>query len=272
MKNILECDPIIGLIKNDFGSLWQCRKRGDTLEIVTPISTATQKFISVFVTKRDDSYVVTDGGWLINEDHYGLDDVEENSGFDAVVEHFSKAFKIASTRNNTGTFYYKKAKEDSLLSSAVYDLAQFVSSVVNSLSVPSQEEMQHREIFRNSANTFLVNKFPNAKFSQHPLDDYKTAIFNAVIIYPAQMSLVSYITGTRTSYFVNQFQRAVVNFELADQSKLNRNNMIKSRVALINNDAGGYSPQTVTELSPLLTKYNAQIFPWTERETALSVL
>lgn len=272
MKTSLECDPIIGLIKNDFGSLWQCRSRGDSIEIVTPISTATQKFVSVFITKRDDSYVVTDGGWLINEDHYGLDDFEEDSGFNAVVEHFSKAFKVASTRNKIGTFFYKKAKESSLLSSAVYDVAHFVSSVVNSLSVPTQQEIQHREIFRNDANTFLVNKFPNAKFSQHPLDDYKTAIFNAVIIYPAQMSLVSYITGTRPNYFVNQFQRAVVNFELAAQSKLHRSNMIKGRVAFINNEAGGYSPQTVSELSPLLAKYDAQICPWTDRETALSTL
>ena len=48
--------------------------------------------------------------------------------------------------------------------------------------------------------------------------------------------------------------------------------MIKGRVAFINNEAGGYSPQTVNELSPLLTKYDAQIFPWTDRERATSVL
>src|SRR5438874_1999954 len=127
MKPTLECDPIIGLIKQDFGTLWQCRNRGTSIEIVTPISTATQKFVSVFITKRENSYIVTDGGWLSNEDHYGLDDVEENSGFDTTVEHFSKAFKISSTKSNEGTFYYKKAAQNSLLSNAVYDMAHFVS-------------------------------------------------------------------------------------------------------------------------------------------------
>jgi hypothetical protein len=271
MKPALECDPIIGAIKRDFGTLWQCRNRGNSIEIVTPFSTATQKFVSVFITRRDDSYVVTDGGWVSSEDQtYGLDEVEEDSGFDAIIEHFCKAFKIYSTREKGGRFFYKKVSDDSLISSAVYDVANFISSVVNSLSIPVQEEVKHREAFRNDANSFLLKQFPNAKFGQHPLDDYKTAIFHAVIIYPAQMSLVAYVTGTRNNYFVNQFQRAVVNFELAAQSRLKA--QIKGRIAFINNEAGGYSPQTVNELSPLLTKYHAQPLQWTERESALSVL
>jgi len=272
MKTTLECDPVIGLIKKDFGTLWQCRSRGTSIEIVTPISTATQKFVSVFITKRAGSFIVTDGGWLINEDHYDLDEVEDNASFDAIVEHFSKCFKIALTKSDAGTFFYKRVANESLLSNAVYDVAHFISSVVNSLSVPTQEEVQHREIFRNDANTFLTKAYPNASFSQHPLDDYKTALFHAVIPYPSMMSLVAYVTGSRGSYFVNQFQRAVVNFELAAQSNLSRNGMIKGRVAFINNQATGYTPQTVNDLTPLLDKYQVQTFPWSEREKALSIL
>ena len=271
MNNQLSCDPVVGVLKRDFGSLWQCRDRGTSIEIVTPFSTSTQKFISVFITKRDGEFVVTDGGWLCNESNgYGLCDIDDISCFADISTHFCEAFKIEVKRNQDEAFYFKKIADEAFLSNAVYDVAQFVSSVVNSLSMPEQDEANQRELFRHQANRFLLDNFQNVKFGQHPLDDCKTAIFHSVIRHSSQISLVAYVTGVRNAYFVSQFQRAVVNFELAAQSKYL--NHIKGRVAFINNKAAGYSPDTVAELSPLLKRYDAQPLPWTERETALAVL
>ena len=38
-------------ISSDFSSLWKYKLRGETLEIVTPFSTLTGSFISVFLTQ-----------------------------------------------------------------------------------------------------------------------------------------------------------------------------------------------------------------------------
>ncbi len=86
---------------------------------MTPFSTVTQKFVSVFITVREDSFVVTDGGWLSNEqDFYELNEIDA-AAFDAVLEHFGKFFEITTVKTKEGRFFYKKCKEANSLSSAV---------------------------------------------------------------------------------------------------------------------------------------------------------
>ena len=58
-------------IVSSFGSLWQTKVRGNTLEIITPFASTNHKFVSVFLTKNQDEYIVTDGGWLSGNE-YGI--------------------------------------------------------------------------------------------------------------------------------------------------------------------------------------------------------
>ena len=51
-------------IKKAYDSLWRVRVLGESLEIVTPMVTANDFFVTVFVTKRGGEYIVTDGGWI----------------------------------------------------------------------------------------------------------------------------------------------------------------------------------------------------------------
>ena len=52
-------------IKTDFNSLWSFNLRGETLEILTPFSTMTGNIISVFLTMREDRFIVSDGQRLV---------------------------------------------------------------------------------------------------------------------------------------------------------------------------------------------------------------
>ena len=54
-------------ITDAFGALWKCRPVGDSLEITTPFPTSTSMYVTVFLTKRDDAWIVSDGGWVCNE-------------------------------------------------------------------------------------------------------------------------------------------------------------------------------------------------------------
>ena len=51
LKNIVEV----------YSRLWSFRERGDTVEIITPCSTTNDSFVSVFLTQRENEFIITDG-------------------------------------------------------------------------------------------------------------------------------------------------------------------------------------------------------------------
>ena len=57
-------EDLFNSIKNSYNLLWHVKVLGESLEIVTPTVTTNNAFVSVYVTKRGDNYVVTDGGWI----------------------------------------------------------------------------------------------------------------------------------------------------------------------------------------------------------------
>ena len=65
-KIISNAAQLFADIKTDFNSLWSFNLRGETLEILTPFSTITGNLISVFLTMREDRFIVSDGQRLIH--------------------------------------------------------------------------------------------------------------------------------------------------------------------------------------------------------------
>ena len=57
-------DKVFETICRAYNSLWHFRDYGNTLEIITPVATINNMFVSIFITKRGDDYVATDGGWM----------------------------------------------------------------------------------------------------------------------------------------------------------------------------------------------------------------
>ena len=51
-------------ITKAFGALWNCRPRGNSLEIATPVPTSTEKYVTVFLTERNGKWIVSDGGMI----------------------------------------------------------------------------------------------------------------------------------------------------------------------------------------------------------------
>ncbi|HSY20042.1 MAG TPA: hypothetical protein VK815_16980 [Candidatus Acidoferrales bacterium] len=49
-------------IQKDFNSLWQCKQRGNTIEISTPYLLPDSTLLSLFITERDGKTIVHDGG------------------------------------------------------------------------------------------------------------------------------------------------------------------------------------------------------------------
>ena len=94
---------IIEEIIKAFSSLWKIKQRGDSIEIITPVTTSNDSFVSVFLTRRGDEYVVTDGGW-IDAGVYNIDE-ESNINFNSIVNHFQASYGILSLHAR-GLYYY----------------------------------------------------------------------------------------------------------------------------------------------------------------------
>jgi hypothetical protein len=84
-------EEIYNDIKNAFGQLWTFKERGKSLEIITPYTTTTQKFISVFLSYKDDEYIVSDGGWIDNGFYENTFNLEDDI-YRKIAHHYYNAF------------------------------------------------------------------------------------------------------------------------------------------------------------------------------------
>lgn len=81
-------EDIFDIIKETFNSLWSVKKYGKTIEIVTPLFTTNDCFVSIFVTERNGRYIVTDG--------CGISDSYYNNFFDNdvnIIKNYSRFIK-----------------------------------------------------------------------------------------------------------------------------------------------------------------------------------
>lgn len=134
MNAILKnADKLFNEVKGDFSSLWHFKNRGETIEFVTPYSTLGGEFVSVFLTQRENGFVVSDGG--------RLQDIAAEQGVEletrARVHHADllDKYSICETfgKPNDRLFHYKITKDFKMISACVYDLARFHEAVANAI-------------------------------------------------------------------------------------------------------------------------------------------
>lgn len=274
MSDNATCNELLPILIKDFGSLWQCRSRGDTLEIVTPFSTATQRFVSVFIRQRADGYIVSDGGWLL-EGSYFKHDPEQliKIPFD-LVDFFSTSLGIASTEAEERRIYFKKCTQSSLLSSVVHDVASFIVNVVSAESFVTnkEEDVEGKKYFQTRANSFLSSHFDKTNIKlRHRFDDLRGVVFNAVIEKQSELSIVAYITGSTDYYFAGDLRKAIVNFELSEKSKYRPH--IRNRLSLIDDEANGYSANRMDAAMDLMReKTTHEPILWSQKDSLIELI
>lgn len=126
MNTELSCSLLIPLLRSEFGSLWQCRSRGQTLELVTPYSTVNGHFASVFVTRRGADIVVTDGGWISSTTYHEDGEQASDQTVNGIIEYFASRYSIAVHKADDGrTYYFKQARMEAQVPAFVHDMANF---------------------------------------------------------------------------------------------------------------------------------------------------
>ena len=226
---IQDSEKIFFDIKKDFDLLWGYKIRGKTLEIITPFSTLSGDFISIYLTQRDDRYIVSDGQWLAQKiQELELDLGKKNAAYIAeTANHYS--IKQTCHINNDKAFYFKSTTDLKLLTAYIYDVAHFIETTLNAIyasQVFFEEDVKQEKLFTTRVNNLFLRKIEENRNKQrifeldrnNPLKAFR---FNTILKKEgsSQLWLAMYITGSTTNYFCNSICRASTGFGYVRQKK-----------------------------------------------------
>lgn len=270
MKN----KEIIDKVKSAFCNLTNFKVRPNSIEVITAYSTINSKFVSVFITFTNNKIVVTDSGW-IDQNYYEMPLFDESELIiNRITNSFQSSLNVKSTTDKEGVkFYYKTCATIEQVPSAVFDLAHFILGVVNAFCIQYKDEKEEkeRETFRNHANDYLKMNYTDKVKFRSSLEDFQSIKFNAIITKNSKLYLLTYVTGSKQTYFENELRKSIVNFEIIINSK--NTDLIKERLTIINDMSEGYLPDKSADIFNLLSeKTTKEPVKWTEKERILELI
>jgi hypothetical protein len=267
-------DAIFNHIVQSYNSLWKCRTHGNSLEVITPSSTTNDTFVSVFITKKGDEYIVADGGW-INSEYYGTDISINSPCYDRLFAYYYNFYQIKETQGKGTTIYYKKTTDKKLIPNLVYDLSGFISSVVSAsfIGFVDEKEVEVEKRFRKQANDYLTSivEKNSVKFNSGIDERFKNVKFGAVITKNNRLHLINYITGSNEYYFYINISKTNFNFEIIENSLYAGN--IASKIAIINDSAPGYKPEKQSIYIDLMkNKRGLTGINWSDKDQVMQLI
>ena len=252
-------------IKESYNALWHVKTLGQSLEIVTPMVANNESFVSVFVTKHGDDYVVTDGGW-ISAGYYECDNYNQGTAYQRLFQYYLENYDIRQTSGHGRIMYYKKVKDHFLVVNAIFELSNFISSVVSGSNIQFQADKKERT-FRSSVREYLTNSFEEGtfKFGQKPLPN-SSIEFSVTSTFRGHLQLMNVVTGSTAGYYRDSFCRSNFYFEAARRySDILR---INKTIALLDDSTPSvFDSVPVREILSLSKERgDSLLLPWSERE------
>ncbi len=225
-------EELIREIVTTFSSLWQIKKIGESYEIITPVPTSNNMFVSVFLTKRENEYVVTDAGW-IDSGVYDIDEISDNA-YKKIMRYYIESYGIKTLRYRNLIYHYKKTDKAILIPNIVFDVSAFISGIVStSCAEIAQTTDKSYNIFNRKAHSFLRTFVPNDNFlSKKEIKEAFPALsFGAAIKGRSGVSLLNFATGSNDNYYINSLCKSQTSFEIVQES--DSNNTFSNRILLL---------------------------------------
>jgi hypothetical protein len=181
-------------VARDYAALWDFKLRGATLEVITPHSTISNKFISVFLTEREGEFIISDGGYLHTGEYVENEVIEQSKCYNNTFDKLERYYKVRRIFDSKEKLiFYTKTNNRHLVSSLIHDMASFVTGVVNAqqITLESDAEAITRMQFAREAGSYILDTFigRQVKFSQ-PLRAHDRIRFSAGIWRGTQVSLI----------------------------------------------------------------------------------
>ena len=265
MQDILE------RIKDTYSSLWHVKVLGESLEIITPMVTTSDSFVSVFVTKRGDEYVVTDGGW-ISAGYYGCDEDNQGKAYQKLFQYYLENYCILQTVGHGRTFYYKKVREKALIVNAVFELSHFISSVVSGANIQFQADKKEKQ-FRSTVRSYLSQEFKEGTFKfGKKLTSNSTIDFAANSNIGGYLQLMNIVTGSNIGYYRDSLCRSNMYFDYA-RGFAERLRINKTVAILDDTTPWVYNSPSIKEFIALSQRRSDNLLlPWSERSELCNLL
>jgi hypothetical protein len=263
---------LFDLIQASFGELWHCQQRGKSLEVTTPFTTTSQKFVTVFVSSRDDGFVVSDGGW-VNEGLYDTFIDENEDCAMRFFHHLRSTYSIQETTFSDRTFYYKKTTSEINIPSVILDVATFLSCILSASDMPVKNvENEYRERFSSRANTLLQGLNLTGRLKLNAPIKPNSGIHVSARIEKAgnKLILVNYVTGSQWNTFKSGINNTTTIFGIAQREI---GEYIDRKVTLLDDEATGYVASRAEDLLAYQQEVtHAQVVNWSDYERLVSLL
>lgn len=225
-------DEIMSEIIATYSSLWRLKKIGESYEIITPVSTSNNMFVSVFLLKKGNEYIVTDAGW-IDSGVYDIDEISDTA-YKKIMTYFIESYGIKTLKYRNLIYHYKKTDNAIFVPNLVFDVSAFISGIVStSCAEIAQTTDKSYNIFNRKAHSFLRTFIPNDNFlSKKEIKEVFPALsFGAAIKGRGGISLINFATGSNNNYYINSLCKSQTSFEIVqkDDSK----NMFNNKILLL---------------------------------------
>ena len=257
-------EELFNLIRESYNSLWHIKPLGESIEIITPMVTTNDAFVSVFITKRGNSFVVTDGGW-ISAGYYECDVETLGRVYNKLLQYYLDSYQILQTIGHGRTMYYKKVQDPTLVVNAVFELSNFISAVVSGSNIQFQSDKKEVR-FRKTVKDYLVNEFDEGTFRfGHRLAAGSSIEYTAASFFSGHLQLLNIVTGSNASYYRDSLLRSYFYFEnarnYADSLRINKT------IALLDDSSPSiYNSPQVAEFRNLSREIEGNILlPWSNK-------
>ena len=270
---MLSFESLFHDISRDYASLWDFKLRGATLEIITPHSTISSKFVSVFLTERNHEFIISDGGYLQTGDYVENEDIQQSRCYTSSFNNLESYYKIKRAYDSDKkVFFYLKTPDRKIVSSLVHNMASFITGVVNAqqMTMVSDLEAVARVRFTKKANSFIADAFVgrHVQFSQQ-LRPNDSIHFSAGIWRGANVNLIQFITGSDSYNFINSLAKATVNFLAVKGSSLE--SKVENKISLVDSNASGYLSGGYSSYAKLLGD-TSNIIEWEQRNELVAIV
>ena len=186
MNSDIAIEKLFNDIRADFSDLWTCQQRGSTTEIVTPYMDLHDDAIMVYLTKRGQRFIVSDGGRIDAIASEGDVDLSErkNLHYADMLEYYD----IKQSYYDGQTFCFKSTDDVQMLSSLIYDIVHFHKAIVDSMFMESLfNDSEAKEKYFGTVvkdiirEKLLRNKIAREKYEMCQIDQLKGLQFNSFV-------------------------------------------------------------------------------------------
>jgi hypothetical protein len=206
-------EQIFHHIVSSFQSLWKMKDYGTSIEIITPQATTNDNFVSVFITKRGNDFVVTDGGW-IEGGMYDCEPDHNNMAYQRLFNYYTSSRGVQVTEARGQKFYFKRITDEQLIPNLVFDMTQFINAVVSAIDVPFVPE-KDMNTFRRNARTFLSRKFGDGNMEfDRPIAPELQVKFSAIKRDADGAKLINFVSGSTPTYYASSLCKSNMGFQM----------------------------------------------------------